>query len=119
MLILMARRYKSGSGFFVRGKTGLPGSGTRFGERGEEVRGVRMVVRGEAIEGRMTFEGGVGVRGRPRVGGCGGGMGGRGGRGQGEGGGDDLLVLCMRIVSWSQEDCLLRRRCSLYKERAG
>jgi hypothetical protein len=114
MRILIAIRYKSGSGFFVRGKTGLPGSGTRLGERGEEVRGVRTVVTGEAIEGRMTLEGAVGVRVRPRVG-VGGGRGkdlGLVGLGEGQGDGRRLVV-CIRMVSCSELSCFLRCLCSL------
>jgi len=53
---------------------GLPGSGTRLGERGEEVRGVRTVATGQEREGRMTLEGAAGVRVRPRVGGGEGGV---------------------------------------------
>ena len=96
ILILIAMRCKSGSGFFVRGKTGLPGSGTRLGESGEDVRGVRTVVTGEEIEGRMTLEGAMGVRVRPRLRESGGGVT-LGGTALGVG--EGRLGECMRMVS--------------------
>ena len=108
ILILIAIRYKSGSGRFERGKTGLPGSGTRVGARGEDWRGVRTVVTGEEMEGRMTLEGAMGVRVRPRVG-----MGGGGGLDLGLGLGEGMrLGECMRMVSCSGW-CFLRCLCSL------
>jgi len=55
----MATRYKSGSGF-DRGKTGRPGRTVREGERGEDVRCVRVMVIGEATEGNITCDGALG-----------------------------------------------------------
>lgn len=95
----------------MRGNTGLPGRGTRLGESGEEVRGVRTVVTGDEGEGRMTWEGavGVGVRGRPR-GDRGGGAGADLGTGGRVGEGVGRLGVCMRMVSCSVLNCFLRCR---------
>ena len=58
MWVLMATRYRSGS-CFERGKTGRPGRTVRKGDRGEDVRCVRVTVIGEATDGNMTCDGGA------------------------------------------------------------
>ena len=59
MWVFMATRYRSGS-CFERGNTGRPGRTVREGERGEDVRCVRVMVMGEATDGSMTWDGAFG-----------------------------------------------------------